>query len=501
MTRIDNSPLINDYLGKAYDSYKSNYMAVAESCCDKILEIEDTNYQAWLLKGKTAGRQSTLDKPRFTEGVDAFIHAVKNVPQDNRKALLAEIKDETLAIAQIFISVNTDEFVKSPSLKCAQQIISDVGVILKGYRKFEAETGEEIKDLLTLEPIGIYLQRASIRTWEDKVIPEYEGKDKHPNKEAWEQFIDRTDGCELLLGQAECIVDDSTRWIEIHCKMIAMQEAIINSCAWEQKFENSSMIWCKSCGLIPDEVSRRQTAIRDYKYDVETAIRVSNNKKSFAGNETHDNEFMGLPKYKNAKHEKIDEQTFTISDENDMDDSVFREYVGLLKQKGFQYFDGGMGMSEKEALKTLHWQGKKGQEVVWVILFCDNIDDLKRSLRVSKSQVNFSQKNGGKISENDSGFCIATSKKSGGCYIATCVYGSYDCPPVWTLRRFRDFILAKTWYGRTFIHMYYAVSPTFVKWFGNTTWFKKIWKVRLDKMVKKLNDAGIEDGQYEDKQF
>ena len=46
--------------------------------------------------------------------------------------------------------------------------------------------------------------------------------------------------------------------------------------------------------------------------------------------------------------------------------------------------------------------------------------------------------------------------KSGGCYVATAVYGSYDCPQVWTLRRYRDFALAETWHGRAFIHLYYA---------------------------------------------
>ena len=35
-------------------------------------------------------------------------------------------------------------------------------------------------------------------------------------------------------------------------------------------------------------------------------------------------------------------------------------------------------------------------------------------------------------------------QNSGGCYVATCVYGSYDCPQVWTLRRFRDNTLAET---------------------------------------------------------
>ncbi len=36
-------------------------------------------------------------------------------------------------------------------------------------------------------------------------------------------------------------------------------------------------------------------------------------------------------------------------------------------------------------------------------------------------------------------------KNNKGCYIATCVYGSYDCPQVWTLRRFRDYTLDETW--------------------------------------------------------
>lgn len=91
-----------------------------------------------------------------------------------------------------------------------------------------------------------------------------------------------------------------------------------------------------------------------------------------------------------------------------------------------------------------------------------------------------------------------TVKKSG-CYVATCVYGSYDCPQVWTLRRFRDNQLAKTWYGRAFIHIYYAISPILVEWFGQTQWFKNMWKPKLDKMVQKLQSEGVESIPYDDK--
>ena len=94
-----------------------------------------------------------------------------------------------------------------------------------------------------------------------------------------------------------------------------------------------------------------------------------------------------------------------------------------------------------------------------------------------------------------------TIKPNGGCYIATCVYGSYDCPQVWTLRRYRDDTLGATWYGRLFIRVYYAISPTLVKWFGKTKWFKKIWQGRLDKIVAKLNAAGVEDTPYQDKEW
>ena len=88
-----------------------------------------------------------------------------------------------------------------------------------------------------------------------------------------------------------------------------------------------------------------------------------------------------------------------------------------------------------------------------------------------------------------------------GCYIATCVYGSYDCPQVWTLRRYRDKTLASNWYGRAIIRTYYAISPTIVKWFGNTQWFKKIWKNKLDKIVSFLRSNGVDDTPYQDKDW
>lgn len=91
------------------------------------------------------------------------------------------------------------------------------------------------------------------------------------------------------------------------------------------------------------------------------------------------------------------------------------------------------------------------------------------------------------------------AEQKSGCYIATAVYGSYDCPEVWTLRRFRDNTLDRTWYGRAFIRAYYAVSPALVRWFGKDSWFQALFRPMLDRLVDRLRQSGVEDTAYQDK--
>jgi hypothetical protein len=93
----------------------------------------------------------------------------------------------------------------------------------------------------------------------------------------------------------------------------------------------------------------------------------------------------------------------------------------------------------------------------------------------------------------------AAKTTGGGCYVATCVYGSYDCPEVWTLRRYRDSKLSVYWFGRRFIQIYYAISPKIVELFGNKKWFNKLWKPILNKIVRTLQNNGIESSSYLDK--
>jgi hypothetical protein len=82
-------------------------------------------------------------------------------------------------------------------------------------------------------------------------------------------------------------------------------------------------------------------------------------------------------------------------------------------------------------------------------------------------------------SNSDSGSGTSNS----GCYIATMVYGSYDAPEVWVLRRFRDNVLQHSRSGRWFIGWYYSWSPRFVAKYSKYAFVHRAAKACLQPFI------------------
>ncbi|MCW3805674.1 CFI-box-CTERM domain-containing protein [Plebeiibacterium marinum] len=80
----------------------------------------------------------------------------------------------------------------------------------------------------------------------------------------------------------------------------------------------------------------------------------------------------------------------------------------------------------------------------------------------------------------------SSSGSSGGCYIATMAYGSYDHPQVIILRKFRDEILSHSIFGKAFIRFYYATSPSLVKALQNQKKINHYIRNILDRLIKHI---------------
>ena len=68
---------------------------------------------------------------------------------------------------------------------------------------------------------------------------------------------------------------------------------------------------------------------------------------------------------------------------------------------------------------------------------------------------------------------------SGGCFIATAAYGSYEHDYLYVLRNFRDDILLSRASGQWFVAQYYQHSPPFAHWLGGQAWARSVVRVVL----------------------
>jgi len=216
--------------------------------------------------------------------------------------------------------------------------------------------------------------------------------------------------------------------------------------------------------------------------------------------------------------ELIDEDTFTfcynleyvkIGDNTQRVDKTAFTYCNKLKEVSFHWYSGRKNLAE------CHRQLREAVPTLALRDIYDNLDSSQSPI-TPKTVPNSGRQSGAVTTSKPrqhgdtvsstskpytpktQGSTSSQSQKSG-CYIATAVYGSYDCPEVWTLRRYRDCVLDVTWYGRLFIHAYYTVSPTLVKWFGESNWFRSLFRVPLNKWVKKLNERGFDNKPYKDR--
>lgn len=78
----------------------------------------------------------------------------------------------------------------------------------------------------------------------------------------------------------------------------------------------------------------------------------------------------------------------------------------------------------------------------------------------------------------------SSSGKSGGCYIATMAYGSYEHPQVLQLRKFRDETLATSAFGRKFISAYYKVSPKLVELLKSKRTINSVIRTLLNAFIR-----------------
>lgn len=417
--KIDHSDKIDNYYTLAENAYDSHNFQEAETYCNKIIELDATNYKAWFLKGKAVGWQSTLKEVRIEESIMCFSKALQlvsnNCESDNADNIKDDLKSEAIE--------EFDELINALLNVCFEQ-----------FSKYPDETHRE--------RLMLNLNRSS----------------KYAN-----------------LMRSELDLDETFNRLDLHLAYELGNAAVkgflnVNNEYVQRTPQNIYLEHFNSARKSFDMcIELQQIAILMFEQK-NNAIKEENQKvlKEFVDDREALNTFTDLFKENDQQHVDM--------------------YIGMCEHiiECYKIYNLLCYPDRVAGVVRYLSNDEKKANLVKIKHYYEEIQKIKPDYKIPEESKNEESKN------------IAT-ESSGGCYVATCVYGSYDCPQVWTLRRYRDDTLGATWYGRLFIRTYYAISPTLVKWFGNTNWFKKMWKGKLDRMVDKLQSKGVENTPYEDK--
>lgn len=239
--RVDNSHMIENYLELANNAYDSDNNVEAESYCNKIIEIDPTNSDAWLLKGKSCGWQSTLQNPRISESVSAFVKAISNCLDNQKKEeFIQEAKEQVKNLSIAMISLRADRFIKWPDEEETSGYLSDIRTIIDAVISFMSQIGETITAEEIMLPIATKINQSVVQAFQTIIYPEYRNEDYlYPDKNDLAKFIERIGYCTTLVNAAITLCGvNGEESITYYENLISLENHAINACAYDSEYHN-----------------------------------------------------------------------------------------------------------------------------------------------------------------------------------------------------------------------------------------------------------------------
>lgn len=244
-----NQATIDNLLILASNAADSNNEKEAEEFCNKAIEIDATCWQAWLLKAKAVGWQSTVSNPRIEEAARLCVQAQDFAPDEEKENVKAESVNLISSLAKATISLRCNRFAGSPDEEETDGIAKDSAMIARAFNLLPSiYSPDESKNTHFLAKDAYALRGAdnlggntprrvknyclmTIQAGASKAYGKLSTKWRgieHPNKVTWETYIDYMSNIEAVI-----------LLVKKNARMLSLQDAMINLVASKDDDANS----------------------------------------------------------------------------------------------------------------------------------------------------------------------------------------------------------------------------------------------------------------------
>lgn len=267
--KVDNSSAINNYLNMAKNARDAGNNKEAEDYCNKIIELDVTNSEAWYMKGCAVGWQSTLAKSRIPESINAFTNAIENCPEEGKEKLKTDCKDQLDSINNAILSLRAKAFKSNPNQ-------NDVNGLRGNFYQINSSTAFCKKFEIPMTGLECLTFGRTVNTglcdaWDVTQDKFYKNNEGHPVKFAWDTF--HTEGDALIAGFDQILAFLGTTYdrseingliIQIYKNKIVLQEALIKSCSYKITFNNGYKQYVEDWSFTEKAKGIRRDQIKEW---------------------------------------------------------------------------------------------------------------------------------------------------------------------------------------------------------------------------------------------
>lgn len=269
-----NQQQIDNMLLLASTAFEADNNQEAETYCNQVIALDAMNYKAWLLKGKAAGWQSTIQNQRITEAAHFFAQAIDFAPEDEKEAVKEEAVEQLKRLGLACISLRRNRFSNYPDdeelngfATDRKNILSALMVLLsKGIATGIPEGYEE--------EIASMMNQAAVAGF-TKVRDAY-NNDNRPMPNDLKKAVNEADNCrQLILNAIDASDDDDEEDITRYENLVIIVQFTIDMTAYPDYSSDSWRTW-----MLTDESKKiRRGWISDYKNKISQLKRDIEEKK------------------------------------------------------------------------------------------------------------------------------------------------------------------------------------------------------------------------------
>lgn len=141
---IETSQLIQNYFILAQSAYDSLNYIDAESYANKVIEVDPTNTDAWLLKGNCAGYQTYNPTFRLLESINCWNTCIQNSTLAEREDYIFTVRTNCIEVSVKYVLRQAEGFKKNPTAEEFEAITTAIDFVEPMLRKANQTFGIDI---------------------------------------------------------------------------------------------------------------------------------------------------------------------------------------------------------------------------------------------------------------------------------------------------------------------------------------------------------------------